>query len=871
MHSFIDIVSDTKSPKKVQKQNKSTRASSRKKAIKTFLNENPTSDVDSQSTEETTSFEIEQLQVIQIAETEIAGEYKLWALVQDQLHDFLLTVPRMFYLNSTESDPKKIKIQTTCQLDKSSKTLPRSCPPLNLFQVTMSESEFQAEEAKASNILNQPFPNAVFETQIPLSNLTKHFDLSQLKRIASDYLSNPKAFHYIYLFHGYDDNGQHFLALVGAALPVSQLFLVGPCQEFQSSSVEHIYKQIYKTRENEAGDIIEIPETIAFETNHYTNEYEAMQAINRVISDYQDAKKGNSIIIIDSPNPAGLIHHATKLRDFPFFTITKKSNRDLDWPTELSRLFTSYMALGKWVNEKASQARYANVPICNIPDDARPFLSDIMFARELIRQDMVLWWSDRKETEELENPEINNQGAYESVCAEFDFSHLCINTLIVSPLIHKLEDTAGSSFNYPSFIPEEHTHRAKDTTISRETLGVLRSTAIFWMESFIIQKDNVGGSLLESFQKWVFSPDSFMYDRCLVRMLQGMMKKVFYHLLSEARQLGLIVVFANFHRLLITSARDKEEDAIPLFLHFQRTIQQTQVFQCLVIKYRRYWDTLLWMDEWNFAGILVGHNGDIPRITKYWSIDQNLSLDAKKKFTHYTSMYLYMMAQIKRKYPDSGRDKASELIQYVGGELALEVTHWLKKISFDQSTSSTDSAVEFIKLLFGVLNLDSRVNEAVTPLKRDLLSSIAELSDFSEKAQFRNPVPYYKLTNVCCSYCNHITDLDIRRDPELKADEDWKCKKCASDYSKLDIELSLIAKMNEMIRSFQEQDLECVRCHKRRERRLQIYCGRCGGNFVLTKSKEDTIKNIQTFKMIAIEYHASLLEEVVESYLKLIN
>ncbi|KAG1223588.1 hypothetical protein G6F68_020299 [Rhizopus microsporus] len=71
-------------------------------------------------------------------------------------------------------------------------------------------------------------------------------------------------------------------------------------------------------------------------------------------------------------------------------------------------------------------------------------MSDVIFARTMIQNDMIIWWSTtklpdlggREEDEtisitgELVNPELNFQGAYETVCADFDLSRLCLNILL---------------------------------------------------------------------------------------------------------------------------------------------------------------------------------------------------------------------------------------------------------------------------------------------------------------------------------------------------------------------------------------------------------------------------------------------------------
>ncbi|CAO3674258.1 unnamed protein product [Rhizopus stolonifer] len=855
-------------------------------------------------------------QIVQIAETGIPGEHKMWILVQDQLFSIRLTVPRKFYLNCTEEDYSMMSDENiACEFIKCSRTLPRSYPSINLLQVIMPESEFQEEETKTSSLFNHPMTDSVFETQVPLlaravldlgavcqfekasgastRRIDDQFNLAELRSRSdqtANYMSDPKAFHYIYLSHSCVDSRQIF-ALVGPTLATGHIFVVGVSQNNQQvPNLGRIYREIYETvkQEDEMSDIVPITATMEFETNYHTNERSALKALNKALSKYQDSRKGKTVLAIDSPRSSNdLIQQAQMISEFPFIRLSKmKQDRKMDalnWimPT-MKQLFTSYMKLSVNLQDRLSQARYANVPFCNIPEDSDVFVSDVLFARTLIKNDMVIWWSDKptpdlgaldEEGIELVNSELNQPGAYETVCADFELSNLCLNTLMASPMINELEGSTGPVFGSNNTIWDKASFGGG--VISTKTLSLLRSTVRLWLD----QKNT---RLAGAFQRWIMTPNAAMYDPRLCEHLHNLMKKVFMQFVSELKRLGAKIIFANFHRILVTANKDTAESALSYYEYLNRTVGQKNLFDNLVIKHYRYWDVLLWMDEWNHAGVLVGnYTGESPAVTRQWSIEEHLSDETmKNKFVYYTSMFIYYMTQNKRKFPreitvqdmetdDFEHDERSlNLQRYVSQEMAPKITRWLKKISSDQSAFHIDSAVEFVKIVFGVLNLDPRVDDATTPLKRALLDNIAGLSDFSEKAQFRNPVPYYKLTNVCCSHCNHITDLDFRRDPELQPGNDWKCKHCASYYNKLDIELSLIAKVNDWVRSFQEQDLECVRCHKIRMRNFESYCDKCGGNFAFTQNKQDLIKNIQILKTIAVEHHAPLLEEVAESFLK---
>lgn len=78
-------------------------------------------------------------QVLQISATGTAGDYKLWALVQSELHQIKLTIPRIFYANM--KTPKFA--EKGAFFKKCNRTLPRSRPVFNLYKYSVPEELFQ--------------------------------------------------------------------------------------------------------------------------------------------------------------------------------------------------------------------------------------------------------------------------------------------------------------------------------------------------------------------------------------------------------------------------------------------------------------------------------------------------------------------------------------------------------------------------------------------------------------------------------------------------------------------------------------------------------------------------------------------------------
>lgn len=79
--------------------------------------------------------------VIQITTTNEPGLFRLWVLVNQDLHPLRLIIPRIFYVNTRKPKPDPEpgkKVSWT----KSSKVLPRSRPIHNLYRYSVPEAQY---------------------------------------------------------------------------------------------------------------------------------------------------------------------------------------------------------------------------------------------------------------------------------------------------------------------------------------------------------------------------------------------------------------------------------------------------------------------------------------------------------------------------------------------------------------------------------------------------------------------------------------------------------------------------------------------------------------------------------------------------------
>ena len=159
-----------------------------------------------------------------------------------------------------------------------------------------------------------------------------------------------------------------------------------------------------------------------------------------------------------------------------------------------------------------------------MPADAAIFGCDLLYCRQLVNHNFVLWYSKN------DNPDLggsqesdarlfmdfldgsceitNNPGCYKSVCVELDIDSLAINTLLQSHHINEVEGTSSAiAFDAVHQISiQDNSQRfniqlADDTIRCAEAFKVLRSIASSWMRDVTISKNQYADFLIVHFYR----------------------------------------------------------------------------------------------------------------------------------------------------------------------------------------------------------------------------------------------------------------------------------------------------------------------------------------------------------------------------------
>ncbi|ORX90877.1 putative DNA polymerase epsilon catalytic subunit A [Basidiobolus meristosporus CBS 931.73] len=893
-------------------------------------------------------------EVLQITETEAPGEFRLWVLVNKRLQPIRIKVPRVFYVNSRVDIANYGDLPDgSYRCTRSYSILPRAHHRKYLYEFDMEEA-FYRNNTKAIHIFfSHPSIEGVYETQVPMAlrvllhlgivctikdserNIQSKKSLYDLYQIQSQvnpdytYLGSNDYLNYLYIYHANSDN-RHIFGLFSTVTNQASLFVVdraaGQIPNLAKLYGDRLAQRLSKDP-NLMNGAFKYHEDLSFNVTTFPGELEAYQAIQKTLIQYSNEHRGSTMIALHSPMQYKTLNEKIRaLSDFPHVCIPshKKDNifPALDWQRHAARrMVAHYLNVSSWLNERISLARYANVPLGNIEVDAPIFLADVFFARRLKESGFVLWWSPSAKPDlggkeqdenlytldEIVNPEINNPGAYNSVCIEADIRNLAVNTVLQSGLINELEGSMGvTGFDSVAHSLDEHMAGDVESSvsygdgyISGQTFGMLKAMIKGWCREFAETNNRFANMMILHFYRWVMNTGSKLHDPCLYGLIHKMMQKVFVQLTGEFKRLGSKIVYASLSKVILATPKTSMGSATMYGSYIFNAIRQKPLFQDLDFDSLQFWESALWMDSANYGGIIttgeIGSSaGGEPSVEMHWNMRDYLPVAIQEKFQIVIAEFIYEC----HKHRVERRKDNNNMAYIVGSDVDVDfkkkfISHYftrrlLKMVPevvevfenfkatqggqdpFPKLPGSyiklTNPALEFIKYICQVFGLDEDIEREVRILRRNLLDLIG-VREFSTEAQFQNPCESYKLMQFICDYCNHCRDFDFCRDPDLLpvdgVPQPWLCPGCRQEYDKSVIEDALVENIQRKTTAYQLQDLKCSKCRLVKAENLTEYC-QCSGNFVLTQSRKELNKQLTVLRNIAKLHELEFLGEVVE-------
>jgi DNA polymerase epsilon subunit 1 len=599
-------------------------------------------------------------QVIQIAETNQPGLFKLWALICGDLHCMKLHIPRLIYINSKAP-------RTGPSWRHISRSLPRSSPVFHLYEYSMPEELWQEHQGELAAELSSPNIEGAYETQVPLlfralvklgcvccvsrqdarmlaGRETDTFDINQLdfKTLAecSHYLEEGSIKH-IYLYHSCCDQR----AVLGIFIPhlkKASIFVVAGARTNQMPNMNNLYQaeRVAKLQRCEQEGLPQMvpPEGHAFDVRIDTDYRPVFRSIHRLLTDYKQSKRGPTMILVQS---SWDIHQLTAslkmLEEFPLVPIPNSDIDNqyplLDWQRYVARrMVQHYLNSESWLVAQLEHSRYAHIPIGNFSSDPALLVADVFFARHLFKQNHVLWISPTERPdlggkedddyrlmtslEEGSNCEVNQPGSYPTVCIELQIESLAVNAVLHASRIHEYEGASGPSISF-DHVPQASledmisggtsvsTMSAFDeTALCSGAFRILKSLVYSWLREVSHYQNMLADLQLIHFYRWLRSSSSLLNDPALCKVVQSLMKKLFIQLIAEFQRLGSSIVFANYNRIIICTKKKRLEDAFAYLQFILESIHQKELFHSIEIEPKSCWEYLIWMDQHNYGGII---------------------------------------------------------------------------------------------------------------------------------------------------------------------------------------------------------------------------------------------------------------------------
>lgn len=873
------------------------------------------------------------------------GDLKVVALINGKLQTIRLHVPKKIFVDFKSGKEFPTDSIEQCEVTKSNGLLPTGdSEEKSVYKLVLPESIFNEEINKIGGVLTSTNINGIYESNIESSeraildlgtclkyddkqvsflsrSMEKGFDMKNLREVPSDAYLDRFSIGVLYLVHVVC-NGYDIYTLFNTSESTASMFVLKPSSGAQelSFNMNNLYSEIYEAKKeaiDQFYNIIEYKEEIEFNIQHFTDLTKLYKKLNSRVSTITSNVASKMLFVIQSHIAPRLSEVLKATSDFPTLnmSISEVQTQALQWHQMLGkRIVAHYLAVSSWLKKLMKLSKYTNVPLCNLNVDNMGYLVDIEYARKLSHNNIILWWSpsaspdhggiekDRMAflTEEsLQFPVLNKSEIHESVCLEIDVKNLTINTILSSAIINESEgvfvsengDSTSGSFAEDSF--------------SGSSLGILRGLIRGWWDDAI--KDNgEADALISSFVKWCSNSSSYLYDPSLHYHVHNLTKKSMIQLLSEFRRLGSSIVFADRNRVIIKTNKNLVENSYAYGQYIISSTRTKPLFNLLELNIVRYWDLLVWMDKYNFAGSFCWEIGDNEgdqnmEHVSHWQIKNFLPIILHDEFEDWIMMILHglksekdlmnsdgdstqvrqtQITQILKRNNEDNEDadgNNSELINNLRKPFLKRVNALIKKqkemlndvemareyefpILPGSHLRLVDATLEFVKYICQVLSLSKKRNIPVRMLRRDVLTLFG-IQEFHDDGMFKNPSTSLVIPEFICDSCYQTRDLDICKDDDQDI---WKCTNCERGYNKLVIEEVLIYEVNKLIGQFLSQDLKCEKCSRMRSEELSPYC-QCSGVWVPTIELKEVHRRLSVFSNVANGYKMNLLRDVVES------
>lgn len=519
---------------------------------------------------------------------------------------------------------------------------------------------------------------------------TVGLNLSELDRASAGaldgkYLNEGQAGNYIFLYHACAASAPvHVFGMFLPNGPV-KLHVVDPAPRRQAiPRLPETYVSLLQEQSKQYGASasIDYPAVREFVTTYHSNDITALKAISRELGLLEN--QSYTLVISSIKDQPYFEAYVPKLNKFPVLSLSQtKAAHTLDafpWQSSVAhKMLVRYIYAGEWLDRMVALAEYYDVPVGNISGDQPLFLSDVDFARRLLKQDMVLWWSpgerpdlggaedDKRPIEDFQSSEFLSPGCYSNVCLEVTVRNLAVNSVLHSVAVNELEGSGGttafdSSHTLDEFAGGDSQRPVTlgESNMSPQAFSIMRGMVKSWLLDKIQGNfDSPATIAIDHFLRWISSTVSHLYDSGIHRFIHGLMRKTFIQMLAEFKRLGSQVVYADFSRLILVTSKPPGT-AHAYATYITTAVTSHELFQHIYLNTDKFYDFLLFLDEANLGGIvcedpLALEPPDEICMEMRWNVETFLPQPIQKDFGNMVKFFILEMYKNKQKSAEAFR------------------------------------------------------------------------------------------------------------------------------------------------------------------------------------------------------------------------
>ena len=453
------------------------------------------------------------------------------------------------------------------------------------------------------------------------------------------------------------------------------------------------------------------------------------------------------------------------------------------------------------------------------------------------------------------------------------------------------------------------------------SLPIVRALVSRWLRDAFSSGSLVADELLHHIYRLISDPGTLLHDPALHRVVHALMKSTFMRVVGELQRLGCSIVYASFHRIIVATNKIELADAEEYINFVISTAQkgfgleESNVLSKVSLRPKQFHTHFVFMDEYNYGtmqlerlplsdidesvDLVLPDRSDtgtavVPSVVTAWSLANYLGSEMAQEY--FKAIIARFSKDVLKKQmsllsePDalplalvSGNDekllayRKKMISKHFSSYLTRAVDEILKADGDDvvctpllgDASRPVSPALEFIKNMIAVLELDSEVETEVHILKRSLLSQV-DVPEYSQAANWTNPCPSFVLPDVFCAECQDSRNLNLcyipPQDPEEGFEKHWTCEDCGTLYDVTTIENRLVHIVHLKLMRYQLQDLRCTKTNRVATRSLALLSD-CSADLKLDISEDEALSELRLLHSLAKLRELETLLETTEGVL----